>query len=155
MSSASADTLTPADAKRQAIIDHACDLFRDLLGQHIDKAVEDANESFVGDDTQTEPEAKLGFTLTFPTLTRSPEVVLKVAWSARRSDEASAKVNDGQTTLPLPLPGVADAAHGFFRNTQRGLRAGESVTIRHPDSGVAVRIDKDGVKSVGSNEGAA
>lgn len=149
--------LSPADARRQAIIENACDLFRSLLGEHIDKAVEDANESFVSDENETEPEAKLGFTLSFPTLTRAPEVVLKVAWNARRTDEATAKVDPDQAKLPLgdadyPKP-AEKAASRFVRTVQRSLKDGGSMTISSGGNGV--RIDKNGVTPVGGKESAA
>ena len=95
------DPTEPTDDKRDAIINGAVELFRELLTEHIDRAAEDANDDFVGDDNQSEPVARLGFTLSFPTLTRSPEVILKVSWSVRRKAESSITVDDGQAKLPL------------------------------------------------------
>lgn len=97
-------TLSPAEQKRQGIIDAATALFRDLLGTHIDQACIDANEALQDDENAVDPEAKMGFTVAFNPLAQSPEVTVKIAWSAKRSDEATATVNDPQLGIAFPVP---------------------------------------------------
>jgi hypothetical protein len=95
------DQLTPGDKKRQALIDGACDLFRELLGAHIDTACQDANESFQRDEDADAPEVKIGFTVSFQPLAESPDVTVKLAWSVKRSDEATVKIDPQQGKLPF------------------------------------------------------
>ena len=96
--------LTPAELKRQGIIDTATALFRELLGTHVDQACLDASEAFQTDTDAPAPEVKVGFSVAFDPLAASPEVTVKIAWSAKRSDEASATVNDTQTKIEFPAP---------------------------------------------------
>jgi hypothetical protein len=100
-------TLSPAELKRQGIIDAATRLFRDLLGTHIDQACIDATEVFTADKDAEQPQAKMGFTVAFEPNEAAPVVTVKVSWSAKRSDEAEETVNDSQAKLEFPAP--ADA----------------------------------------------
>ena len=56
-------TPSPAEQKRQDIIDTATRLFRELLASHHDELVEDAAEAFQNDETAEQPIAKIGFRL--------------------------------------------------------------------------------------------
>ena len=94
--------LTPGDRKRQAIIDASCELFRELIASHIDEATADANEQFQREDDETAPVAKLGFAVEFEPLNEAPEVKVKVAWTLKRRDEATKKIDPLQRKLPFP-----------------------------------------------------
>lgn len=104
MNMTTTNTLSPAELKRQGIIDAATRLFRDLLGTHIDQACIDATEVFKADEDSSQPEAKMGFTVAFYPTEAAPVVTVKVSWSAKRSDEAEETVNDTQVKIEFPAP---------------------------------------------------
>ena len=100
-------SLNPGETKRQAIIESATALFRDLLGSHIDEACADAAESFTRDEEATEPAVKLAFALSFVPTHEAPELNVSVAWSVRRKDEATATIDPTQYKLPLAKEGAS------------------------------------------------
>ncbi len=95
--------LNPAEKKRQAVIEAATKLFRELVGEHIDAATKDAADAFIeaDDEDATAPVVKLAVVVSFPPLDDAPEVGVSLAWSVRRKHEATVVVDPNQTLLPL------------------------------------------------------
>lgn len=93
----SADTLV----KREAIINSACEQFRALLESHFTDAVKAANESFTGDDTKSEPKAKISASVKWGTLAASPRVAVKIAFGARYKDESEEELDPLQAKLEI------------------------------------------------------
>ena len=60
-----------------------------------------AEESFVDDETQTEPKAKATFAVEWDALSLAPKVVVKIGWSVRYKDESEAMVDPLQSKLGL------------------------------------------------------
>ncbi|MCB1106126.1 MAG: hypothetical protein KDK74_15475 [Cephaloticoccus sp.] len=104
------NALSPAEQKRQDIIDTATRLFRELLASHYDELVEDAAEAFQNDETAEQPIAKIGFKVEFPPLHQAPGVVVKCAWTVSHKDEASQVVDPAQSKLPFDSLGEGETA---------------------------------------------
>ena len=87
------------EIKNAAVINNATEQFRSLLETHFIAIARAAEESFVDDETQTEPKGKATFTVEWEALSTSPMVSVKVSWSVRFKDESEAVVNSPQSDL--------------------------------------------------------
>ena len=87
------------EIKNAAIVNNATEQFRSLLETHFIAIARAAEESFVDDETQTEPKGKATFTVEWEALSTSPMVSVKVSWSVRFKDESEAVVNSPQSAL--------------------------------------------------------
>ena len=87
------------EIKNAAVIHNATEQFRSLLETHFIAIARAAEESFVDDETQTEPKGKATFTVEWEALSTSPMVSVKVSWSVRFKDESEAVVNSPQSAL--------------------------------------------------------
>jgi hypothetical protein len=89
------------EIKKAAVIAAASEQVRALLETHYDAMRKAAEESFVDDDTQSEPKAKASFTIEWDALAMAPTVTVKVGWSVRFKDESEAVVDPLQAKLPM------------------------------------------------------
>ena len=89
------------EIKKAAVIAAAAEQIRSLLETHYDAMRKSAEESFVDDDTQSEPKAKASFTIEWDALAMAPTVTVKVSWSVRFKDESEAVVDPLQTKLDI------------------------------------------------------
>ena len=87
------------EIKNAAIVNNATEQFRSLLETHFIAIARAAEESFVDDETQTEPKGKATFTVEWEALSTSPMVSVKVSWSVRFKAESEAVVNSPQSAL--------------------------------------------------------
>jgi len=92
---------TTHEIKKAAVIAAASEQVRALLETHYDAMRKAAEESFVDDDTQSEPKAKASFTIEWDALAMAPTITVKVGWSVRFKDESEAVVDPLQAKLPI------------------------------------------------------
>jgi hypothetical protein len=92
---------TTNEIKKAAVIAAASEQVRALLETHYDAMRKAAEESFVDDDTQSEPKAKASFTIEWDALAMAPTVTVKVGWSVRFKDESEAVVDPLQSKLDI------------------------------------------------------
>ena len=100
------------DVRREAILNSAVEQVRSLLESNYTAIVKAADESFVGDDNQTEPVAKATVSVCWSALAAAPTVTVKLGWSVRYSDNSEAQLDPLQTKLPL-----ADDKEPMLRGT--------------------------------------
>ena len=93
------------EIKNAAIVNNATEQFRSLLETHFIAIARAAEESFVDDETQTEPKGKATFTVEWDALSTSPTVTVKISWSVRFKDESEAVVNSPQSDLKFAEKG--------------------------------------------------
>lgn len=96
---------TAADVRRDAIINSAVEQIRGLLETHFRDIARAAEASFQGDETQTEPIAKVSLSVEWPVLAQAAKVLVKVGWSVRYKDESEEEVDPLQSKLGLPEGG--------------------------------------------------
>ena len=89
------------EIKKAAVIAAASEQVRALLETHYDAMRKAAEESFVDDDTQSEPKAKASFTIEWDALAMAPTVTVKVGWSVRFKDESESVVDPLQAKLDI------------------------------------------------------
>lgn len=89
------------EVKNQAVINNATEQFRSLLETHLISIARAAEESFVEDDSQTEPKAKATFVVEWDALSLAPKVAVKIGWSVRYRDESESMVDPLQSKLGL------------------------------------------------------
>ena len=87
------------EIKNAAVITNATEQFRSLLETHFIAIARAAEESFVDDETQSEPKGKATFMVEWDALSTSPTVTVKIGWSVRFKDESEAVVNSPQSDL--------------------------------------------------------
>ena len=90
------------EIRRDAIITSATEQIRGLLETRFHQIVKAAEDSFVGDDTQTEPMAKVAIAVEWPALSQAAKVAVKLSWSVRYKDESEEEVDPLQSKLGLP-----------------------------------------------------
>ena len=93
--------MNTGEIKNQAVINNATEQFRSLLETHFVAIARAAEESFVDDETQSEPKAKATFAIEWDALSLAPKVVVKIGWSVRYKDESEAMVDPLQSKLGL------------------------------------------------------
>jgi len=89
------------DVRRDAIVNSACEQVRALLETHFRDIGKAAEDSFTGDETQTEPEAKVTVGIGWPVLSQAAKVAVKIAWSVRYTDETEEEVDPLQSKLDI------------------------------------------------------
>ena len=89
------------EIKNQAVINNATEQFRSLLETHFVAIARAAEESFIEDESQSEPKAKATFAVEWDALSLAPKVVVKIGWSVRYKDESEAMVDPLQSKLGL------------------------------------------------------
>ena len=93
--------MNAGEIKNQAVINNATEQFRSLLETHFVAIARAAEESFIEDESQTEPKAKATFAVEWDALSLAPKVVVKIGWSVRYKDETEAMVDPLQSKLGL------------------------------------------------------
>ena len=93
--------------KQKQIAAIATDLFRELLSGHIAESVSDAEDTFQRDDAAPEPVVKIGVTVQFKPMNAKPEVTVRLSWTVKRCDEATAVVDSDQAKLAFASEGGA------------------------------------------------
>ena len=93
--------MNTGEIKNQAVINNATEQFRSLLETHFVAIARAAEESFVDDETQSEPKAKATFAIEWDALSLAPKVVVKIGWSVRYKDETESMVDPLQSKLGL------------------------------------------------------
>ena len=89
------------EIKNAAVINNATEQFRSLLETHFVAIARAAEESFIEDESQSEPKAKASFAVEWDALSLAPKVVVKIGWSVRYKDESEAMVDPLQSKLGL------------------------------------------------------
>ena len=89
------------EIKNTAVINNATEQFRSLLETHFVAIARAAEESFIEDESQSEPKAKATFAVEWDALSLAPKVVVKIGWSVRYKDESEAMVDPLQSKLGL------------------------------------------------------
>ena len=90
------------EIRRDAIINSASEQLRGLLETHFKDITKAAEESFVGDERETEPVAKVGVTVSFGALAAATKVSVKCSWSVKHADESEEEIDPLQSKLGLP-----------------------------------------------------
>jgi len=93
--------MNTGEIKNAAVVNNATEQFRSLLETHFIAIARAAEESFVEDESQSEPKAKASFSVEWDALSLSPKVVVKIGWSVRYKDETEAMVDPLQSKLGL------------------------------------------------------
>jgi hypothetical protein len=82
-------------------VNNATEQFRSLLETHFVAIARAAEESFVEDESQSEPKAKASFSVEWDALSLAPKVTVKIGWSVRYKDETEAMVDPLQQKLDI------------------------------------------------------
>lgn len=90
------------EIKRDAIIESTIAQARELLEKHFRSICKSAEDSFIDDDTLSEPKAKVTLAIEFDTLSTAPEISVKIGWSVRYKDESAEEIDPLQSKLGLP-----------------------------------------------------
>lgn len=93
--------MNAGEIKNTAVINNATEQFRSLLETHFVAIARAAEESFIEDETQSEPKAKASFAVEWDALSLSPKVSVKIGWSVRFKDESEATVDPLQAKLDI------------------------------------------------------
>lgn len=89
------------EIKNTAVINNATEQFRGLLETHFVAIARAAEESFIEDESQSEPKAKATFAVEWDALSLSPKVSVKIGWSVRFKDESESMVDPLQAKLDI------------------------------------------------------
>lgn len=92
---------TDNETKTIAVINSATEQFRSLLETHFNSIGKAAQDSFIEDENQTEPKAKVTFAVEWDALAMAPKVSVKIGWSVRFKDESEAEIDPLQSKLEL------------------------------------------------------
>jgi hypothetical protein len=93
--------MNTGEIKNQAVINNATEQFRSLLETHFIAIARAAEESFIEDESQSEPKAKASFAVEWDALSLSPKVSVKIGWSVRFKDESESMVDPLQAKLDI------------------------------------------------------
>ena len=93
--------MNAGEIKNAAVINNATEQFRGLLETHFVAIARAAEESFIEDESQSEPKAKATFSVEWDALSLAPKVAVKIGWSVRFKDESEAMVDPLQAKLDI------------------------------------------------------
>ncbi len=93
--------MNAGEIKNAAVINNATEQFRSLLETHFVAIARAAEESFIEDESQSEPKAKASFAVEWDALSLAPKVSVKIGWSVRFKDESEAMVDPLQAKLDI------------------------------------------------------
>lgn len=93
--------MNAGEIKNAAVINNATEQFRGLLETHFIAIARSAEESFIEDESQTEPKAKVTFSVEWDALSLAPKVSVKIGWSVRFKDESESMVDPLQQKLDI------------------------------------------------------
>lgn len=86
---------------KTAVLSSAAEQLRGLLESNYDAIRKAASDSFVDDESQAEPVAKVSASIEWDAMAEAPTVTVKLGWSARFKDESEATVDPLQSKLGL------------------------------------------------------
>lgn len=86
---------------KTAVLNSAAEQLRGLLESNYDAIRKAASDSFVDDETQAEPVAKVSVAIEWDAMAEAPTVIVKLGWSARFKDESEQEVDPLQSKLGL------------------------------------------------------
>jgi hypothetical protein len=89
------------EIKKQAVINTATEQFRSLLETHFEAISKAAQDGFIDDEAQTEPKAKVTFSVEWDSLALAPTINVKCGWSVRYKDESETIIDPLQSKLGL------------------------------------------------------
>ena len=87
--------------KKAAVINTATEQFRSLLETHFESISKAAQDGFIDDEAQTEPKAKVTFSVEWDSLALAPTINVKCGWSVRYKDESETIIDPLQSKLGL------------------------------------------------------
>lgn len=90
------------EIRRDAIVASITEMVRSQLETHFLAIVRSAEDSFVGDEAQSEPIAKATLAVEWSALAQAPRVAVKLGWSVRFKDEQEEEIDPLQSKLGLP-----------------------------------------------------
>jgi len=93
--------MNAGEIKNAAVINNATEQFRSLLETHFVAIARASEESFIEDESQSEPKAKASFAVEWDALSLSPKVSVKIGWSVRFKDESESMVDPLQQKLDI------------------------------------------------------
>ncbi len=93
--------MNAGEIKNAAVITNATEQFRGLLETHFIAIARSAEESFIEDESQSEPKAKASFSVEWDALSLAPKVSVKIGWSVRFKDESESMVDPLQQKLDI------------------------------------------------------
>lgn len=93
--------MNSGEIKNAAVINNATEQFRGLLETHFIAIARSAEESFIEDESQSEPKAKASFSVEWDALSLAPKVSVKIGWSVRFKDESESMVDPLQAKLDI------------------------------------------------------
>jgi hypothetical protein len=93
--------MNAGEIKNAAVITNATEQFRGLLETHFIAIARAAEESFIEDESQSEPKAKASFAVEWDALSLAPKVTVKIGWSVRFKDESESMVDPLQQKLAI------------------------------------------------------
>ena len=93
--------MNAGEIKNAAVIGNATEQFRGLLETHFVAIARAAEESFIEDESQSEPKAKASFAVEWGALSLAPKVSVKIGWSVRFKDESESMVDPLQAKLDI------------------------------------------------------
>jgi len=128
------------EIRREAIVENATEQVRALLETHFKDITRAAEESFVGDENQSEPVASASISVKWSALAAAPKIAVKIGWSVKYSDESETEIDPLQSKLGLGDTALASVV----RKGAKEVRAsGTTVTAKSGASGF--RVDADGI----------
>lgn len=89
------------EIKKAAVINTATEQFRSLLETHFDAITKAATDSFIEDDSETEPKAKATVNIEWDSLALAPKINVKIGYSVRFKDESETIIDPLQSKLGL------------------------------------------------------
>jgi hypothetical protein len=89
------------DIKKQAVINTATEQFRSLLETHFESITKAATDSFIDDESETEPKAKATVNIEWDSLASAPKINVKIGYSVRYKDESETVIDPLQSKLGL------------------------------------------------------
>lgn len=89
------------DIKKQAVINTATEQFRSLLESHFEAITKAATDSFIEDDSETEPKAKATVNVEWDSLAMAPKINVKIGYTVRYKDESETIIDPLQSKLGL------------------------------------------------------
>ena len=89
------------EVKKQAVINTATEQFRSLLESHFEAITKAATDSFMEDDSDTEPKAKATVNIEWDSLALAPKINVKIGYSVRFKDESETIIDPLQSKLGL------------------------------------------------------
>lgn len=126
------------ELRRDGIINAAVEQVRALLETHFKDITRAAEESFVGDENQSEPVASASVSIKWSALAAAPKIAVKIGWSVKYSDESETEIDPLQSKLGLDefSPAAKAAAAKLVRTVRE---AGATMTMKSGDSEVTVK----------------